>query len=76
MTDTTKIILLAMLWVGVMFGCAKIGGGVGFAVLLLITLLLIALIYAEDCKERASNSKQRKLLNERFKQELREAEKY
>lgn len=76
MSDTTKIILLAMLWVGVMFGCAKIGGGIGFAILLLITLLLIALIYAEDCKERASNSKQRKLLNERFKQELREAEKY
>ncbi len=76
MTDTTKIILLAMLWIGVMFGCAKIGGGFGFVILLLITLLLIALIYAEDCKERAINSRQRKLLNERFKQELREAEKY
>lgn len=76
MTDTTKIILLAMLWIGVMYGCAKIGGGVGFTVLLLITLLLIALIYAEDCKERASNSKQRKLLNDKFKRELREAEKY
>lgn len=76
MTDTTKIILLAMIWVGVMFGCAKIGGGVGFTVLLLVTAVLAALVYAEDCKERASNSKQRKLLNERFKQELREAEKY
>lgn len=76
MTDTTKIILLAMLWVGVMYGCAKIGGGFGFAILLLVTAVLAALIYAEDCKERAINSRQRKLLNERFKQELREAEKY
>lgn len=76
MTDTAKIILLAMLWTGIMFGCAKIGGGFGFTVLMLITLLLIALIYAEDCKEKSINSKQRKLLNERFKQELQEAEKY
>ncbi len=76
MTDTTKIILLAMLWVGVMFDCAKIGGGVGFTVLLLVTAVLAALIYAEDCKEKSINSKQRKLLNERFKQELQEAEKY
>lgn len=76
MTDTAKIILLAMLWTGIMFGCAKIGGGFGFTVLMLVTAVLAALIYAEDCKERASNSKQRKLLNERFKQELQEAEKY
>lgn len=76
MTDTTKIILLAMLWVGVMFGCAKIGGGFGFAILLLATAVIAALVYAEDCKERASNPKQRKTINKSFKQELREAEKY
>ncbi len=76
MSDTAKIILLVMLWVGVMFGCAKIGGGVGFTVLLLITLLLIALIYAEDCKEKSINPKYRKTINKSFKQELREAEKY
>lgn len=76
MSDTAKIILLVMLWVGVMFGCAKIGGGFGFTVLLLVTAVLAALVYAEDCRERASNPKQRKTINKSFKQELREAEKY
>lgn len=76
MTDTTKIILLVMLWVGVMFGCAKIGGGVGFTILLLVTAVIAALIYAEDCKERASNPKQRKMIKNRSKQEFRDAEKY
>ena len=76
MTDTAKIILLVMLWVGVMYGCAKIGGGIGFAILLLATAVLAALIYAEDCRERASNPKQRKTINKSFKQELQEAEKY
>ena len=76
MTDTAKIILLAMLWVGVMFGCAKIGGGFGFTVLLLVTAVLAALVYAEDCRERASNPKQRKMIKNHSDQEFREAEKY
>lgn len=79
MTDETKAFLVCLAEAAVILIGGKIGKGEGFTIWLLLTLLLVTLVYADRCKSKANNAKQRRLINQQFKSqmdELRKGEKY
>lgn len=70
MTDETKAFLVCLTEAAVILICGKIGKGEGFTIWLLLTLLLVALVYADHCKSKANNARQRRLINQQFKSEM------
>ena len=75
MTDETKAFLVCLAEAAVILICGKIGKGEEFTIWLLLTLLLVALIYADHCKSKANNARQRRLINQQFKSEMNELRK-
>lgn len=75
MTDEKKAFLVCLAEAAVILICGKIGKGEGFTIWLLLTLLLVALIYADHCKSKANNARQRRLINQQFKSEMNELRK-
>lgn len=79
MTDETKAFLVCLMEAVVILIGGKIGKGEGFTIWLLLTLLLVALVYADHCKSKTNNASQRRLINQHFKTEmdkLRKGDKY
>ena len=79
MTDETKAFLVCLAEAAVILIGGKIGKGEGLTIWLLLTLLLVALVYADHCKSKANNARQRRLINQQFKSEmdkLRKDDKY
>ena len=75
MSNETKAFLACLAETAVILICGEIGGGTGFVIWLLLTLLLVALIYADDCKAKSNNVKQRQLINQQFKCQMNELRK-
>ena len=67
MTDETKAFLVCLAEAAVILIGGKIGKGEGFTIWLLLTLLLVALVYADHCKSKVNNARQRRLINQQFK---------
>lgn len=74
MTDIIKIIMLFGAEFLAMMVCGNIGGVAGFAMWLMATLLIVAMVIADNYKEKALNPKQREQIKLRFKNWVKEEE--